>query len=244
MTSQLRHDFKNYVMALNSMSGCQNYVMTSNSTSGHQIVCMTSKSTSWCRKIRLGVKKYVVTSKICHDIKKLHHDIKHDVKVTSWRQNYVMTSKVYHDICKTHVMTSKRTSWHQKVRHDVRSKSRRQKYVMTWNSTSWFCMMSKSTSNGTSRLKKVRQSYFMMSEIHNNVNMSWCNKRPVGLIAPPFKINFLATENWPKMKLKSVQILLKKSFIYPLAVISGHSLPKTTCWPKVKEGQLQVKSQI
>ena len=25
------------------------------------------------------------------------------------------------------------------------------------------------------------------------------NKRPVGLIAPPFKINFLATKNLPKM---------------------------------------------
>ena len=24
------------------------------------------------------------------------------------------------------------------------------------------------------------------------------NKRPIGLIAPPFKIKFLATENWPK----------------------------------------------
>ena len=35
------------------------------------------------------------------------------------------------------------------------------------------------------------------------------DKRPVGLIAPPFKINFLATENWSKMKLKSVRILLK-----------------------------------
>ena len=35
------------------------------------------------------------------------------------------------------------------------------------------------------------------------------NKRPIGLIAPPFKINFLATENWPKIKLKSVRILRK-----------------------------------
>ena len=35
------------------------------------------------------------------------------------------------------------------------------------------------------------------------------NKRPIGLIAPPFKINFLATETWPKMKLKSVRILQK-----------------------------------
>ena len=35
------------------------------------------------------------------------------------------------------------------------------------------------------------------------------NKRPIGLIAPPFKINFLATENLPKMKLKSVRILQK-----------------------------------
>ena len=35
------------------------------------------------------------------------------------------------------------------------------------------------------------------------------DKRPVGLIATPFKINFLATENWPKMKLKSVRILRK-----------------------------------
>ena len=34
-------------------------------------------------------------------------------------------------------------------------------------------------------------------------------KRPIGLIAPPFKINFLATETWPKMKLKSVRILQK-----------------------------------
>ena len=40
----------------------------------------------------------------------------------------------------------------------------------------------------------------------------WCgciHKRPVSLTAPPFKINFLATENWPKMKLKSVWILWK-----------------------------------
>ena len=35
------------------------------------------------------------------------------------------------------------------------------------------------------------------------------NKRPIGLLAPPFKINFLATENLPKMKLKSVRILQK-----------------------------------
>ena len=35
------------------------------------------------------------------------------------------------------------------------------------------------------------------------------NKRPIGLIAPPFKINFLATENLTKMKLKSVRILQK-----------------------------------
>ena len=37
----------------------------------------------------------------------------------------------------------------------------------------------------------------------------YINKRPIGLIAPPFKINFLATENWPKMRLKSVRILRK-----------------------------------
>ena len=38
-------------------------------------------------------------------------------------------------------------------------------------------------------------------------NITGCklNKRHVGLIAPPFKINFLATENWKK----SVRILLK-----------------------------------
>ena len=35
------------------------------------------------------------------------------------------------------------------------------------------------------------------------------NKRPIGLIAPPFKIYFLATENWAKMKLKLVCILQK-----------------------------------
>ena len=35
------------------------------------------------------------------------------------------------------------------------------------------------------------------------------NKRHFGLIAPPFKISFLATEYLPKMKLKSVLILLK-----------------------------------
>ena len=57
------------------------------------------------------------------------------------------------------------------------------------------------------------------------------------------KINFLVTENWPKMKLKSVRILLK---IIHLA--SGSHIwsffAQIICWPKVKVGQLQVKSQI
>ena len=35
------------------------------------------------------------------------------------------------------------------------------------------------------------------------------SKSRVGLKAPPFKISFLATENWPKIKLKSVWILPK-----------------------------------
>ena len=32
------------------------------------------------------------------------------------------------------------------------------------------------------------------------------NKRPVGLIAPPFTIGFLATENLPKVKLGQVEV--------------------------------------
>ena len=42
------------------------------------------------------------------------------------------------------------------------------------------------------------------------------NKRPVGLITPPFKTSFLNTENWPKFKLDKVETgsnIAKKSFI-------------------------------
>ena len=39
--------------------------------------------------------------------------------------------------------------------------------------------------------------------------MAMSNKRALGQIAPPFKISFLITENWPQMKYKSLRILLK-----------------------------------
>ena len=64
MTSKNTSWHQKHVMSSNRMSNRQNYSITSNSTSWHQIVhqivCMTSKSMSWCRKVRLGVKKYVV----------------------------------------------------------------------------------------------------------------------------------------------------------------------------------------
>ena len=41
------------------------------------------------------------------------------------------------------------------------------------------------------------------------------NKRPISLIVPPFKISFLATENWPKMKLGQVEVGLN--------IAKGHS---------------------
>ena len=34
-----------------------------------------------------------------------------------------------------------------------------------------------------------------MSQAYKNKSQISTNKRPIGLIAPPFKINFLATEN-------------------------------------------------
>ena len=48
-----------------------------------------------------------------HGVKNNHHDSKN----TSW--------------CQTHVMTSKRLSWHQKVRHDFK------KFIMASKSSSW-----------------------------------------------------------------------------------------------------------
>ena len=52
--------------------------------------------------------------------------------------------------------------------------------------------------------------------------------RHIGLIAPPFHINLLATENRPKMKLKSVQILLKiiHLVIYMDIIAQNHMLTK------------------
>ena len=69
------------------------------------------------------------------------------------------------------------------------------------------------------------------------------NKMPLGLIAPPFKISFLATENFQKMKFKSVRILLNSIHLASISYIwslfaENHMLTKG------KVGQLLVKSQI
>ena len=62
------------------------------------------------------------------------------------------------------------------------------------------------------------------------------NKRPTGLIAPPFIIGFLNTENLPKVKtlLKITHLASRKSC---LVIICPNSYEKLT---KVKSGQIGV----
>ena len=66
------------------------------------------------------------------------------------------------------------------------------------------------------------------------------NKRPTGLIAPPFIIGFLDTENLPKVKtlLKITHLASRKS---NLVIICPNSYEKLT---KVKSGQIGVGLNI
>ena len=60
------------------------------------------KSSPWCQQICHDVKKYVMTSKNRHDVKKfVNVKNNHNVKV------FAMTSQMRHDV--------KNTSWRQKV---------------------------------------------------------------------------------------------------------------------------------
>ena len=117
----------------------------SKSTSRHQKV---SKKFVIMAKVHqefknMSYQKFVVTSKICHDVQKVVfcHDVKkivimskthNDVKVTSWRQNvfhhnvkkyvkkFVMTLKGLSEIHHYRDYV-KNMSWCQKVCHDVKT---------------------------------------------------------------------------------------------------------------------------
>ena len=91
----------------------------------------------------------------------------------------------------------------------TKSWSWRQKYVMATKSLSWCkkhvkkcVMLSKSVSCRQKFMMSISATYIMTSKSY------YRKQEACGLIAPPFKINFLATENWPKIKLRSDQILL------------------------------------
>ena len=52
--------------------------------------------------------------------------------------------------------------------------------------------------------------------------MSNNNKNPLGLIAPPLITSFLATENWPKVKLRQIGVGSNNAEITDVEIISGH----------------------
>ena len=67
------------------------------------------------------------------------------------------------------------------------------------------------------------------------------NKRPVGLIAPPYILGFLAAENLPKVSSNIAQ----NHSSGLLEVTSGHYLPNShENLPKSKLGQVGVGSNI
>ena len=78
-----------------------------------------------------------------------------------------------------------------------------------------------------------------MAEVSHYLS-SFLNKRPTGLIAPPFIIGFLDTENLPKVKtlLKITHLASRKSC---LVIICPNSYEKLT---KVKSGQIGVGLNI
>ena len=108
MTSKRRHDFNKFVMM-------SKHIMTSNSSLWHQKVCHDVKNMLWWHKVRHcfimtrhGVKRFAMTSKVCHEVKSCHevkicYDV-NDIQNVSWRKENTMTF----------VITSKSASWRPK----------------------------------------------------------------------------------------------------------------------------------
>ena len=81
------------------------------------------------------------------------------------------------------------------------------------------------------------------------VDLKIINKRPPGLIAPPFTIGFLTTENLPKVKLGQVEVgsnITQNHSSRLWEVISCHYLPPIhmKSWLKVKSSQVEAGSNI
>ena len=116
---KVRHDINKYIMMLKVMEvkvmSWRQKVVCVKVTSGHvNKYVMTSKSTLSCQKVCRVCQSYVMTSKVCHDIKKysyiitskVHQKVRYDVK------EYVMTSRLHQDVKIRHEV--KVTLWRQK----------------------------------------------------------------------------------------------------------------------------------
>ena len=70
-TSQIRNDFKKYVMTSTSLSLYQKYFMMSKIHNDVKKVSHGVKSLSWCQKVLNDVNKFVMALKMHQNIKKL-----------------------------------------------------------------------------------------------------------------------------------------------------------------------------
>ena len=140
----------------------------------------TTDEFGWIRQKHVMMSdKFVMTSKTLHGVK-----VRHAIKNT-WKVRHV-----------------KNMSWRQEVCRDVKGMLWRQKwFLLAFVMTLKQFVKTPKKFVITSKIRHDIMKFVMMSKTFHVIN-----KRPPGLIAPPFTIDFLTTDNLPKVKLGQVEV--------------------------------------